>query len=64
MTVTAPARLLTTKEAADIIGVCTRSMERWEKQGRIKAVRPSPQIVRYDPRDVEAFIQSLRAEAK
>ena len=36
---TNPTRLLKIKEAADMLGVHTATLRRWDKEGRLKAVR-------------------------
>lgn len=36
---TNPSRLLRIKEAADLLGVHTATLRRWDKEGRLAAVR-------------------------
>ena len=48
-------RMGTAKEAASILGVCTRSVERYALQGCFPRVHLSPRKVRYNLRAVEDF---------
>ena len=47
---------LTRKQAAKIFGIHPGSLKRWEKTGRIRAIKITPRCVRYDRREVEAMI--------
>ncbi|MCB9892723.1 MAG: helix-turn-helix domain-containing protein [Planctomycetes bacterium] len=50
--------LLTSAEAATIIGVSNETMFRWRKDGQGPAyVQPTPRVVRYRREDVLAFIE-------
>jgi len=49
-------KLLTIREVAEILRVSRRTIERWVKQGKIKAVRIGPHTLRFTPSDVEDLI--------
>lgn len=50
--------LLTSAEAATIIGVSNETMFRWRKDGMgPKYVQPTPRVVRYRREDVLAFLE-------
>lgn len=42
----ANAELITIAETAKRLGISTRTVERWIKQGRLKAIRLGPRLVR------------------
>jgi predicted site-specific integrase-resolvase len=46
-------RLLTREEFADAIGVCPVTVRRWEREGRIRMIRFSQNVVRYHPKEIE-----------
>jgi prophage regulatory protein len=51
--------LLRKKEAADRLGVTTRTLERWERAGRFPARRRvGPNVVGWVEADVEEWIKS------
>ncbi|MGH2479845.1 MAG: helix-turn-helix domain-containing protein [Ktedonobacteraceae bacterium] len=47
--------LLTTEEAAQVLGVCRRTIKRWEDRGGLHPVIATPRTVRYRREDVEAM---------
>jgi len=58
MTYTTPAQL------AEKYGVCKATIMRYEKAGRIEAIRLSPHVVRFSPEAVEAFEKSMTGGTK
>ncbi len=51
------------KEAAAILGTCTRTAERYAKQGLIPRVHLSPRCVRFDLSAVKRFAEQGRPES-
>lgn len=51
------------RQAAEMLGVCRRSLTRYEKRGILNAIRISPKKVRYDLNEVEALLMG-EANAK
>ena len=49
--------LLTKQQVADKLGVTTRHVDNLRADGKLNAVIVSPGAVRFDPVDVQAFIQ-------
>ena len=47
---------LTTKEAAEFFDIHVVTLRRWEKEGRIKAIRLSPRKIRWDRNVLEDLI--------
>ena len=43
----------TIKQAAEILGTCPRTVERYARQGLLSAIRITPRRVRYDLNQVE-----------
>lgn len=43
------------RQAAEILGVCRRSLTRYEKRGALHPIRISAKKIRYDAREVEAL---------
>lgn len=54
--------LLTTREAAALLRVSTRTLHSWTKRGLIKTVRIG-WMVRYAPEDLRAFIEAQKVGA-
>lgn len=52
-------KLLTIRQAAHRLAVSERKLWTLTKEGRIPAVK-FDRIVRYDPRDLDAFIASMK----
>jgi excisionase family DNA binding protein len=57
-------KLLTEREAAEILGVSAQLLRKWRAQrpGHLPCVRIG-RCVRYHPKDVEGFIERRKAEA-
>lgn len=53
-------QLLTVKEAAKALCISDRTLFTLTQTGRIKSVRISKACVRYDVRDIEAFIAAAK----
>lgn len=51
------AEFLTRREVADIFRVSQHSIIRWERDGRLPAVRLGAGSVRYRRADVQAFLE-------
>lgn len=51
------------KEAAEILGVCRRSLTRYERAGRLTRIQVSPRKIRYDLNEVEALAFGESREA-
>ncbi len=52
------AKLLRIKEAADMLGVNPETLRRWDKEGKLPAVKVSIRgDRRYKPEDIEKFIE-------
>ncbi len=57
----APMKLLTSRQAGELLGVSPETLERWRGAGTGPAyVRLSGRYIRYQPDDLEAFIQNAR----
>jgi predicted site-specific integrase-resolvase len=54
---TQPTNLLTRKRAALRLAVCTETIKRLEKRGRLPAVRINSRTVRYRTEDIEKLIR-------
>lgn len=50
-------RLLKTKEAAEYLGLSVRTLENWRYQGRGPALTHLDRAIRYDIRDLDAWIE-------
>ena len=59
MRITEDTRLLTTRQVADILGVCERTVLRYRKAGKLRPVCRLPGGYRFDPEAVEALLVSL-----
>jgi predicted site-specific integrase-resolvase len=57
---------LTEDQAAEIIGVTARALQKWRETGRynLPFIRIGRRIVRYRPQDIEAFLsrQTVRSQ--
>ncbi len=54
-------KLLRIKEAAEMLGISTATLRKWDKEGKLKAVRISPRgDRRYRKEDVENFINQSK----
>lgn len=59
----APKLLLTPREAAQTLGVSTRTLFTWTASGQLPAVRLGARSVRYAMSDLENFIAARRQSA-
>jgi len=57
------SKLLKPEDLCDMLGVCRRTLTRWEEQGLIRSIKVNARVFRYDPEDVEAMILTLKGEA-
>lgn len=53
-------RLLTEREASDRLGLSVRTLQKWRLLGRGPGFLKLGQAVRYDPAELDAFVQSAR----
>lgn len=51
--------VITQAEAADRLGVTDRTIRRWVAEGRIRAYRVGPRLVRVDSGDVDAMLAPI-----
>ncbi|BBY82010.1 helix-turn-helix domain-containing protein [Mycolicibacterium pulveris] len=56
---TKPARLITITQAAEMLAVDPRTIRRWIAQGRLKARRIGPKLIRVELASVEAMGQPV-----
>jgi photoactive yellow protein len=56
-----PDELLTTRQAAEIVGVGTTSIKRWSDEGKLPAIKTAGGHRRYRRRDVELLISDQNA---
>jgi excisionase family DNA binding protein len=54
-----PASLLTSQQAASILGITERTLRKYAKRGAIPVVRFGT-TVRFDPRDLQEFIDGCK----
>jgi excisionase family DNA binding protein len=52
--------LLTTREAADFLHLRPETLLRWHESGKLRGFRISTRALRFDPDDIEAFLQGTR----
>ena len=55
--------LLTPKEVCSYLGICRRSLSRWEDKKLIQPIKVNDRVFRYDPEDVAAMIEKLKGQA-
>ena len=55
--------LLTLADVALALSVSRRTVERLVAAGRIRVVRPSPGVVRVEPRELDAYLAAIRRAA-
>ena len=53
-------QLLKRKQVAKQLGVCTESVKRYTRDGRLAAIRINSRVVRYEPEAVAKFIANAR----
>jgi len=52
-------KLLTIKQASEILNVHAETLRRWGKSGKLKAIRVNKRgDRRYDPRDIEKILKN------
>ena len=52
-------KLLTIKQAAEILNVHVETLRRWDKRGRLKAIKVNERgDRRYKPEDIENYLES------
>ncbi|MGA3291616.1 MAG: helix-turn-helix domain-containing protein [Candidatus Microgenomates bacterium] len=52
-------KLLTIRQAAEILNVHVETLRRWDKAGKLKAIRVNERgDRRYDPKDIEAILKN------
>ena len=52
-------KLLTIRQAAEIINVHVETLRRWDKSGKLKAIIVNERgDRRYDPKDIEAILKN------
>jgi len=52
-------KLLTIRQAAEILNVHIETLRRWDKKGKLKAIIVNERgDRRYDPRDIEAILKN------
>ena len=51
-------KLLTLKEAAELLHVNKETLRIWERKGHIKSIRTPGNHRRYDMRDIEEFLNN------
>lgn len=56
-----PKLLLTPREAAQTLGVSTRTLFTWTASGQLPAVRLGARSVRYSLADLHAFIEARKS---
>lgn len=55
-----PKLLLTAKETAASLGVSTKTLYLWDRDGTLPAIHIAARCVRYSPEDLQRFIDSRR----
>lgn len=48
-------KLISTKEACEILGVCSMTLRRYEQKGLLTPIRYTPRKIRWDQDEIEAF---------
>jgi len=51
--------LLTTRQVAEYLNVCTHTIKRYKKDG-LKRISINPRMIRFRPCDVNAFVNQSR----
>ena len=57
-------KLLSRGQVADLLGVCTRTLRRWEQVGRLPCVKIGPRLVRYRSLDVQKLVNEINCLKK
>ena len=54
-------KLLTIRQTAEVLNVHVETLRRWDKRGKLKAVRVNERgDRRYDPRDIETILKNKK----
>lgn len=54
-------KLLTIRQAAEVLNVHVETLRRWDKRGKLNAVRVNERgDRRYDPKDIEAILRNKK----
>ena len=53
-------KLLSTREAADILGVHVQTVRQYIRRGELPAVKISPRLYKIHPEDLERFIEDKK----
>lgn len=53
-------KLLSTREAADILGVHVQTVRQYIRRGELPAVKISPRLYKIRPEDLERFIEDKK----
>lgn len=56
--------LLTRRQTAAHLGISTRTVARYERDGRIRAVRLTARSIRYDAADIDRLIEESTGNTK
>ncbi|MGY3555649.1 helix-turn-helix domain-containing protein [Williamsia sp. R60] len=49
---------LSLQDIADELGISDRTVRRWVASGQLKAVRPSPRVIRVEASELDRFLAS------
>ena len=52
--------LMTCRQVADYLGVCTHTVTRYTAQGLLKPIRFNSRLIRYRPSDVKRLVDGAR----
>jgi len=56
-------KLLTIRQAAEVLNVHVETLRRWDKRGKLKAIIVNERgDRRYDPRDIEAILNNKESK--
>lgn len=54
-------KLLTIRQAAEVLNVHVETLRRWDKSGKLKAIRVNDRgDRRYDPKDIKAILENKK----
>jgi len=53
------SRLVSMSEAAEHLGICERTMRRYVAEGRVRAFKLGPKIVRFDVNDLDDLLTPI-----
>jgi predicted site-specific integrase-resolvase len=55
--------LIKPEDLCEMLGVCRRTLTRYEEQGLIRPIKLNARVFRYDPEDVAVMIENLKGKA-